>query len=162
MSSSASPPSAVTSGHPAPAAPASAGSWYGTLLAPQVRLLALGVVIASFFLPATGFGVDFCPVHRTTGLPCPGCGLTRAVSLVSQGDPLSALGANPFVVLVWPLLVALAVAALLPPRSVRALEATLERHDRLLTRLYRVILVAFLGFGAARFAVFLALWQSFP
>ena len=46
-----------------------------------------------------------CPIHATTGLWCPGCGMTRAVHDVVTGHPLAAFGHN----LLWPLVVALLV-----------------------------------------------------
>jgi hypothetical protein len=35
-----------------------------------------------------------CPIHATTGLWCPGCGLTRAAHHLLQGDVAASLSAN--------------------------------------------------------------------
>lgn len=52
----------------------------------------------------------FCPFHRITGLPCPGCGGIRATQLLLSGDVKSALLTNPlsiitcviiFVLIIW-------------------------------------------------------------
>jgi hypothetical protein len=36
-----------------------------------------------------------CPFHALTGLPCPGCGATRAVLALARGDIAGAFGWNP-------------------------------------------------------------------
>lgn len=110
----------------------------------------VGLFALTFLMPPTGLAVDLCPVHRWTHLPCPGCGLSRAMSFVSQGDPLTALGANPFVVFVWPLLLALAVVALMP-RAVRLkVDHALAAHERAFERSGMVLFYALIGFGALR------------
>jgi hypothetical protein len=52
------------------------------------------------------WGVDFlehlpghpiCPFKAVTSLPCPGCGMTRAVLALGQGRVLAAVGFNPLV-----------------------------------------------------------------
>ena len=45
---------------------------------------------------AAGSPFPGCPFHATTGLWCPGCGLTRATHTLLRGDVLTALGANVF------------------------------------------------------------------
>jgi hypothetical protein len=132
------------------------------LLTPGSRRLALLVMVASAFFPVTGLGVDLCPVHRVSGLPCPGCGLSRAMAAVSQGDLGAAVGLNPFVLFAWPLFLALALLAF-APEAVRArVEAALDRRGAGLTRGYLVVLAAFLGFGLLRFAVMATLGLRFP
>lgn len=51
-------------------------------------------------LSISGWGVP-CPFHALTGLHCPGCGMTRALVLVSQLELRAALQMNPFI---YPLL----------------------------------------------------------
>lgn len=53
-------------------------------------------------------GVVLCPFRAVTGLPCPGCGMTRAFCSIGHGDFAGAFGYNalaPFVfigaLLVW-------------------------------------------------------------
>lgn len=132
------------------------------LLGRRVRLLALAVVAASTVFPVSGLGVDLCPMHLATGLPCPGCGLSRGVAAISQGDFAAAAGLNPFSLLAWPVLVVLAVLALAPERLVRRLEARLDVHGPVLTRAFHVVLAALLGFGLLRLAWLLATGESFP
>ena len=62
-------------------------AFVGWLLAP---LLAL-VVAAE----ASRLGVVLCPFRRITHLPCPGCGMTRALLALCRGDLHSALAIHP-------------------------------------------------------------------
>lgn len=57
-----------------------------------------------------------CPVRALAGVPCPGCGTTRASVSLLRGDAASALRLQP---LVLPLLPLLAIFAVLPRRSRR-------------------------------------------
>ncbi|KNX39578.1 hypothetical protein VV01_17955 [Luteipulveratus halotolerans] len=76
--------------------------WAGGLIA---------AVTAAAVLPpaAAGSGPVLCPFRRLTGLPCPGCGLTRSWVDTAHGHLGSAFELNPF----GPITFALAVAAVL-------------------------------------------------
>ena len=45
-----------------------------------------------------------CPIRRITGVPCPGCGVTRATLSLLQLDFAKALRLNPAVFFVYPYL----------------------------------------------------------
>lgn len=49
-------------------------------------------------------GPTFCLFRRILGRPCPGCGMTRALSCVLHGDLQRAFTYNRLVVVVFPLL----------------------------------------------------------
>jgi hypothetical protein len=49
-------------------------------------------------------GPSFCLIRRLTGVPCPGCGMTRALSCAAHGHPRRANAYNSRVALVLPLL----------------------------------------------------------
>jgi len=62
-----------------------------------------------------GFEVPIlCVFRRVTGIPCPGCGLTRSFAFFMHGDWMSALQANLLSPLVF-----LAVVAQVPYRILR-------------------------------------------
>jgi hypothetical protein len=52
-----------------------------------------------------------CPLAGSFGVPCPGCGLTRATLALLHGDVRGALRFHPLVLLVAPLVAILASAA---------------------------------------------------
>ena len=72
------------------------------------------IVLRALTLPRSSPGLpDLCPLHRTTGLWCPLCGGTRATRELIHGDVWTALGYNPFALVVEVLAVALVVRWLL-------------------------------------------------
>ena len=137
-------------------------TWLRPLLTPWVRRVCLAGFAASFFFPITGLGVDLCPIHAVSGLPCPGCGVTRGIALVSHGEPLTALGAHPFILFLWPGLLILAIAGLFPQRVVDAAEARLDVLEPAFSSAWKILLAAFFGFGLLRFVAFLVLGEHFP
>ncbi|MEZ5330513.1 MAG: DUF2752 domain-containing protein [Thermoanaerobaculia bacterium] len=52
------------------------------------------VVLHALVLPA-GRENSWCIYRRTTGMPCPGCGMTRAVVDLAHGDLAAAVRAHP-------------------------------------------------------------------
>ncbi len=62
-------------------------------------------------------GPTLCPKRLITGEPCLGCGMTRAVNQTLHGDFEDAYSHNKLVVLVFPLLLALAAMQIV--RSLR-------------------------------------------
>jgi hypothetical protein len=47
-----------------------------------------------------GRGYSFCAFRRMTGIPCPGCGMTRAMAALARGHFVAALHLHPFAPLV--------------------------------------------------------------
>lgn len=45
--------------------------------------------------------ITLCPTKILWGIPCPGCGITRAIKLCFEGDLLAAVRMNPNIILVW-------------------------------------------------------------
>ncbi len=71
-------------------------------------------------LVLTGFPVMPCPWNKLTGLPCPGCGMTRSTFALLRGDFLESLRLNAFtwaILLFW-LIVAIGITL---PKNLRAL-----------------------------------------
>lgn len=85
------------------------GSRVTAVLAPLGTALAAGAAVAFVGAvdPNEPGHYPTCPFLLLTGLYCPGCGGLRTVYALVHGDPVTALGLNPFVVLVIPVLVVL-------------------------------------------------------
>lgn len=102
----------------------------------MTRRLALlaGVFLLLYFV--TPPYVPTCPFRGLTGLPCPLCGLTRAMFLLAKGHVAEALALHPF----SPLAAGFAIAAALqgePP----------------LRKAWPWLIACLLVFGVARLAV---------
>jgi hypothetical protein len=84
----------------------------------ELRLAAGGMIAAAVVLPILpGHPSLACPLRATTGIPCPFCGMTRAVITAVHGHLGTSLAFNPggiFVLL-------LAAVAILRPASLARL-----------------------------------------
>ncbi len=102
-----------------------------------VSLACLGVLVASRLLPPDGLpGVDLCAFHALTGLPCPGCGLTRAFCALARGHFYEAWQLHPFA---FPLFAA-TLGGLLSPLLELGFPAWAGLRA---TRLIRMVVIAF-------------------
>jgi hypothetical protein len=75
--------------------------------AANLRMLGVLMVAGAAILqvvPAVG---PLCPLRRTTGVPCPLCGMTTGVNALARGDVTAAFAANPLA----PVLVLLVASA---------------------------------------------------
>ena len=91
-------------------------------------LVGIGLAAATGYTalhdPNQGGGLfPACPLKSLTGLDCPGCGGTRAVYALTQGDVATAFDHNVLLTIVVPLL-----AIVWAVWFVRSLVATRERH----------------------------------
>ena len=89
-------------------------------------LVITGVAAAQAALVASGLPGWPCPVRYLFGIPCPGCGLTRAVGALLRGDWHASLALHAFAPLFLIALALIAVAAVLPERPRRSLVYTIE------------------------------------
>lgn len=82
----------------------------------QRMRLALGCaavwLVLLAYRPLAFSGPVLCPLHGVMGLPCPACGLTRALTSLVQGDVLSALWWNALSIPVAALLLLAPLVAL--------------------------------------------------
>lgn len=84
-------------------------------------LLLVATAAVHLTLPAFGLSGWQCPLHETTGLPCPGCGLSRALVALGTGDWSTALGLHAFAPIALLVLVLVATSTVLPERPRAAL-----------------------------------------
>jgi len=116
------------------------------------RRVALGVtVVAAAQVAAVSAGVGGwpCAFKAATGIPCPGCGLTRASVALLRGEFAAAFGAHAFAPVLLLGLAALAVAALLPAAPRAAFAGLVERFERR-TRASYVLVGAMLLYWSVR------------
>lgn len=79
-----------------------------------------GVGAGAVLAHQLGMGVA-CPFLAVTGVPCPGCGMTRLAATIAAGDPLTAATIDPAGCALLVLIVVVAAAPFV--RAVRGLRA---------------------------------------
>jgi hypothetical protein len=60
-----------------------------------LRLAAAGLVAAAVVYPLAPFSPTLCPLRATTGIPCPFCGMTRAVVAAVHGHVGRSIAFSP-------------------------------------------------------------------
>jgi hypothetical protein len=97
--------------------------------------------------------LPFCPMAGILGVPCPGCGLTRATLALLRGDLRGALHLHPLVLVLAPIFIWATTSAALSyvrgPHPSANLKPWLA--SRLATVLAFTLLAATLGVWGARF-----------
>ncbi len=81
----------------------------------MLQILSLFVIAAAILMPMDGTGFSICVFYNLTGIPCPGCGLTRSVTHSLHGGLHAAFLYNPFGPLIALLVVFFALSAFLRP-----------------------------------------------
>lgn len=128
--------------------------WPDTTLASLLRdrrvsLGVTGVAAVQVACVATGIGGWPCPLKSALGIPCPGCGLTRASVALLRGEFATAFGLHAFAPVLLLGLAAFAVAGFLPAAQrdrFAGLVWRVERH----TRAAYVVLAALLLYWSVR------------
>lgn len=98
----------------APSAPPRSG-WEAAMT--LAALVALGGLLLS--------GVVVCPSRALLGLPCPGCGMTRATLALFRGDVAGSFALHPL----WPLILPLVGWMVVRPALVRMRWLAEDRFD---------------------------------
>lgn len=129
----------------------------GRPLASLLRSRALGLVLTGIAglqvgLAAAGLPGWKCPLLTGLGLPCPGCGLSRAVVLLLSGQWRAALSHHAFSPVLLVAWLTLAVAALSPEAFRRPMIHAVERLERR-TGLSTLLLVGLVLYWIARWIV---------
>lgn len=114
------------------------------------RLLGAAVPLAVLVIL---FAVDFplCPMRHVFGVPCPGCGLTRATEALVTGHFHDALSFHPLVLLVLPIVTWMFVRMTLVSAGVLRSES-FDPLERVPTVGWGVFVVVLLGVWIARLA----------
>ena len=71
-----------------------------------------------------------CLIRRVTGRPCPGCGMTRALSRLAHGDARGAWRSNRRVVIVAPLLLGIWARSLFSALQQRPRSPSLSTSEK--------------------------------
>jgi len=72
------------------------------------------LLIASFLVPPDGIsGLSTCGFYTGTGIPCPGCGMTRSFACISHGHFKKAWDYHPFGFLLYSIMLFFLVYPLL-------------------------------------------------
>lgn len=122
--------------------------------------LLLASLVALAFVPLGGFGIPLCAMRETFGLPCPGCGLTRAFIHLAHGDPAGAAVMNPFGLVLFPMAAGVALMTFAPRRLRGTVAGWAEARERAFN-VGGVLLGAALGvYGFAR--IVWLLWSGQP
>ena len=110
-------------------------------------------MLAGIFGSIVLFRLPFCPLARVLGVPCPGCGLTRATLALAHGELQHALELHPLVLVLAPLFIwamtSVAIGYVRGPRPARPARVWLA--SRSVTALASVLMLATLGVWGARF-----------
>ena len=123
------------------------------------RFCTVGALLAlplAALLPSDGAGIPVCLFHSLTGLPCPGCGLTRAFSSLLHGQVAAAFAYHPFVFLLLPLFAIMAAHNFLPARARQGLEKFCRTHDWVIRSGYHGVIYSFVLFGILRMLAYAA------
>ena len=104
-----------------------------------------GLVLLKFVNPTATNLLPQCPLHAMTGWNCPGCGATRGMHALLNGDILTALHFNSMLVIIVPALIY--VLLLMFSVGFRGRTLTLPRQSPLYVW---AILILMLGFGIVR------------
>jgi hypothetical protein len=128
----------------------------------QPRLCLLVLLVVALMPPEKGLGFDLCFFHRSTGGPCPGCGMTRAGSNLLRGNVRRSIDYHPFGLILHPILLGLCAFSLLPGAARRAFALRLLPWQRVIGIAHLVFWSVFVAFGIARWTAVMADMMEFP
>ena len=110
-----------------------------------LQTLAAAALVLSLALPVQGFGFSICIFYNLTGLPCPGCGLTRSMISVGHWELWHSLRYHPLGLVAYAIAVTLALSGWFSP-----LARFFVRQQRAVAKAAFGVGVLFLLAGALR------------
>jgi len=113
----------------------------------------VAAALAQVLLLAAGLPGWLCPMKAATGVPCPGCGLTRATAALFRGDLSASLRTHAYAPLIVLALLLTGLALLLPKSSRLAFVSRVESFERR-TGVTAIALVGLLVYWLARLLFF--------
>lgn len=111
------------------------------------------VLLGALIMPPGGIGFDLCWFHAHTGLPCPGCGITRSLASLAHLDVARAFSLHPFGPPLFGLLVLAVLSGLLGEPGRARVEGWLDQHQRALRGAGGLFVASFVLFGLVRLGV---------
>lgn len=116
-------------------------------------LVISGVAVTQAALVVSGLPGWPCPVRHLLGIPCPGCGLTRAVSALLHGDWHTSLALHAFAPLFLVALLLIGLSVLLPEKPRRSLIYTIETIEHR-TGITTILLASLMLYWLIRLVLF--------
>ena len=114
----------------------------------EIKVIVL-MGILHLFLALGGFAGWSCPILLATGVPCPGCGLTRASAALLEGDWRSMAALHIFAPVILAVILLSGVIAFLPVK-LRAQVIDRIESIELRTHLSLIILLSLLLYWGLR------------
>ena len=116
------------------------------------RTLMIVVCLVAAFqlsLSVSGLPALACPLLKLTGWPCPGCGLTRAVLALLDGEWKKSLTLHAFAPILLAALALIGIASFLPQQQRQRFADTVERVEKK-TKLSAVLLIGLVVYWLIR------------
>lgn len=118
-----------------------------------VVLFAWAVLVIAVVHPANGVGSSPCLLFRTTGVQCPGCGLTRSISCAIRAMPEQSAGYHLFGLPLVGFCGGVAALSLAPRRIRRSVLRRAMRRASTLHIVYMAFISLFVIHGVVRAAL---------
>jgi hypothetical protein len=118
--------------------------WFGLAC---VAVLVLSAVLNGDH-PTGSF--ELCPMMHLTGLPCPGCGVTRSMIHCTHGDFAGAMAYHPLGPAVWLAAIIGASSLAWPGSWRRGLGARYRRKRKMVEHVTIGVIVLVIAFGVMR------------
>ncbi len=113
-------------------------------------LLAWAGVGIAFLHPPHGLDINICWLQATTGAPCPGCGITRALSSAAHGMLAQSWQYHPFGIPILLLFGFTVLLSLLPASGRRRFAMNVIRHHQPVNVIYLAFIATFTAYGLVR------------